>query len=264
MHPSDLIRSGMLAGLMCGAAFGQNLFDPALPGPPSPAPTSPAAPGNVTPAEQSTPAAPVPAGAGPAQNAATTPNPAGPALEGLSMFAVNPPPPRRYAKHDLVEVIVNESSVQKFAQTYDNKKDYNLAAELSKFPSLKSLFEDATLENGIGTVKPGIGVTNSNKHKGEGKFNRNDQVTARISATVVDVKPNDTLVLEARESIQSDREITTMVLSGTARQEDITKNNTLQSGQLAGLNIKIEHSGDVKDTAEKGLIPRVLETIFNF
>ncbi|MBY0262134.1 MAG: flagellar basal body L-ring protein FlgH, partial [Phycisphaerales bacterium] len=61
-----------------------------------------------------------------------------------------------------------------------------------------------------------------------------------------------------------DREITTMVLSGTARQEDITKNNTLQSGQLAGLNIKIEHSGDVKDTAEKGLIPRVLETIFNF
>ncbi len=262
MRATRLIGCAVLCGLLASAAPGQNLFDPA------PAATAPAAPASgpvpMGPDDSSTPAGPVPAGAGPTQSAATPANLAAKALEGLSLFAVTPPPPRRYAKHDLVEVIVNESSVQRFAQTYDSKKDFNLSAQLSKFPSLKSLFEDATLEEGIGNVKPGIGVTSGNKHKGEGKFNRNDQVTARISATVVDVKPNGTLVLEAKESIQSGREVTTMVLSGTVRQEDITRNNTVQSGQLAGLNIKIEHSGDVKDTAEKGIIPRVLETIFNF
>jgi flagellar L-ring protein precursor FlgH len=182
----------------------------------------------------------------------------------MSLFAVTAPPPRKYGKHDLVEVIVNESSVQNLAQVVDTKKDYNLTAELSKFPSLKSLIESATLEEGIGSVHPALGLKSGNKFKGDSKFNRKDQVTAKITATVVDVKPNGTLVLEARESIQTDKEITTMVLSGVCREEDITKGNTVQSSQLAALTMKIEHEGDVKDNAVKGVIPRIIEAIFNF
>jgi flagellar L-ring protein precursor FlgH len=267
MRVTSFVLTAVVAGGVLGAmsprAMGQNLFDPpppSTPSPTSPAPAAPAGPGGTEPGPGTAPG-PEMVATPPVSNEA---NPAGQALAGLSMFSVNPPPPRRYAKHDLVEVIVNETSVQKFAQTYDNKKDYDLSAELAKFPSLKALIESATLEDGIGAERPGIGVTSKNKFKGEGKFSRNDQVTSRLTATVLDVKPNGTLVLEARETIQSGKETSTMVLSGIARQEDITRNNTVQSGQLASLNIKIEHSGDIKDTAEKGLIPRVLETIFNF
>jgi flagellar L-ring protein FlgH len=188
----------------------------------------------------------------------------GDTLQTHSLFVVTPPKPKIYAKHDLVEVIINESSVQNFQQSLDSKKDYDFTAELKKFPSLKALFEDATLEEGIGNVKPGVSVTTKNKFKGEGTAKRSDRITARITATVVDVKPNGTLVLEARETIQSDKETSTMVLTGTARNEDITRSNTVQSSQLANLSLKIEHSGEVKDSSTKGIIPRVFEAIFNF
>lgn len=191
-------------------------------------------------------------------------NPATDTLSGVSLFVVTPPLPRKYAKHDLIEVIVNESSVQKFDQKSDLKKDYSLSGELKKFPSLAALITDLELREGIGGTSPQLGLTGKNDFKGEGKYDRKDQVTARITATVIDVKPNGNLVLEARESIQSNKEVSTMVLAGTCRSEDITKNNSVQSSQLAGLTIRIENSGDVKDTSEKGLIPRVLEAVFNF
>ncbi len=249
---------GSLLVPCCTTAFGQNLVtQPAAQAPavrPIPALPTPGTP----------PPPPPPQPAPPAQAPAAPMGYAAEHLEGVSLFVVSAPPPKKYAKHDLVEVIVNESSVQNLAQTVDTKKDYNLTAELSKFPSLKSLIESATLEEGIGSVKPGLGVKSGNKYKGDSKFNRKDQVQAKITATVVDVKPNGTLVLEARESIQTDKEITTMVLSGSCREEDITRNNTVQSSQLAGLEMRIMHEGDVKNNAEKGLIPRVLETIFNF
>jgi flagellar L-ring protein precursor FlgH len=185
-------------------------------------------------------------------------------LQDVSLFAVTPPEPRKWAKHDIVEVIVNRSSVEKFEQTLDTKKDYDLSAELREFPSVRNLLE-MQLRNGDSTGLPvGVDVTAGNKFKGDGEYERKDQITTRLSAIVVDVKPNGTLVLEARDSHQSGEEVTTMVLSGVCRSEDITKNNTIQSSQLANFLMRIEHEGQVKKAGEKGFIPRILEAIFNF
>lgn len=248
-----------------GGAFAQNLV---MPGPP---PASvPAAPGqNPADAPPTPPSRPASAQPETAQPVTIAPGYAGgisvsEQLQGVSLFVVSAPPPKKYAKHDVVEVIINESSAETFSQTTDYKKDYTLKAELSKFPSLSALFSDLALREGIGSVSPAVGVTGNKQTKGTGKFDRKDQVTAKISATVIDVKPNGNLVVEARESRSSDKEVTTMVLSGTCRADDITKNNTIQSAQLADLTIRIEHEGNVKESGEKGFIPRILEAVFNF
>ena len=185
-------------------------------------------------------------------------------LESVSLFAVTPPAPKAWAKHDLVEVIVNRSSVEKFEQSLDTSKDYDLMAELREFPSVRHLLE-LQLRNGDTTGLPvGVDVGASNEFKGDGEYERKDQITTRLSAIVIDVKPNGTLVLEARDSQQSGEEVKTMVLSGICRSEDITQNNTIQSSQLANFVMKIEHEGQVKKAGEKGFIPKILEAIFNF
>lgn len=252
------ILSTVLGLLMSGAlAHGQSLLER----PASATPSSAPVPSSANPAAGTGP------GGAPAAIAGdqTVPsNPAADALAGYSLMVVNPPAPRKYAKHDIIQIIVNQSSIQRFNQTSDDKKDYNFEATLAQFPSLQALFENGTLENGIGSSKPSIGVGANNKYKGEGKYKRDDTVQTKVSATVIDVKPNGNLVLEARESVKTDREVSTLVLSGVCRAEDITRSNTVQSAQVADLNIRIEHEGDVKNTAERGLIPRVLEFIFNF
>ncbi|HPO94367.1 MAG TPA: flagellar basal body L-ring protein FlgH, partial [Phycisphaerales bacterium] len=93
---------------------------------------------------------------------------------------------------------------------------------------------------------------------------RKDNFTARIAAEIIDVKPNGNLVLEARKAIESNGEVSTMVLSGVCRGQDITKSNTIQSSQVANLTLKVEGDGDVKDAGSKGILTRVLDTLFNF
>jgi len=183
-------------------------------------------------------------------------------LRGASLMYVEAPKAREYRAHDIITIIVDEVSKQSSQQTLDTKKDYNLKNSLNQFPSLPQLLQ-FELVNGIGTPVE-VDVNSHNKFKGEGTYDRSDRFTARISATIIDVKPNGTLVLEARKSRTTDEEVQTIVLSGTCRQEDITSSNTILSSQIADMTLVQHNDGEVKNTATKGLIPRILEAIFNF
>ena len=185
-------------------------------------------------------------------------------IREMSLMAVIPPEPKLHKKHDKIELIVNESSLSTSQQKLDANKKFDFTAQLSQFPSLAAMIGDLELRNGIGAVPPRVGVNSDDKFKGDGKYERSDRMTARISGLVTDVKPNGMLLVEARESIQQDEETKTMVISGLCDPKDITTGNTVQSSQLANLNIRIEHTGPTKDAATKGLIPRFFETLFNF
>ena len=182
----------------------------------------------------------------------------------VSLMAVIPPEPRLHKKHDKIELIVNESSLSTSQQKLDANKKFDFTAQLSQFPSLAKLLGDLELRNGIGTVPPKVSINSDDKFKGDGKYERTDRMTARISGLVSDVKPNGMLLIEARESIHQDEETKTMVISGLCDPKDITNANTVQSSQLANLTIRIEHSGQIKNSATKGLVPRFFETLFNF
>lgn len=181
----------------------------------------------------------------------------------VSLTYVPPPKPKKFKRHDLVTIIIDETSRASSSQSLDTKKDYNLSARLSKFPSLAALL-DAQLEGGANDNPAELGVTSNQKFKGDGKYDRSDRFSARITAEIIDVKPNGVLVLEARKSIQRDKESTTLILSGKCRTDDVTNANTILSSQLADLAVNSQNEGQVKDTATKGWIPRVLEAIFNF
>lgn len=184
-------------------------------------------------------------------------------LAGYSMFVITPPPPKRLQMHDLVTIIVNETSRAERSQTLETEKEYKATARLTRFPSLSDLIE-ARLKAGDANSVNLLDVTSSHDFQGEGDYERTDRLTARIQAEVIDIKPNGVLVLEARSMIQTDEEIQVFVLSGNCRSEDITEQNTVQSSQLHNLSIVSENQGEVRKASKKGWIPRALEAVFAF
>jgi flagellar L-ring protein precursor FlgH len=185
-------------------------------------------------------------------------------LRTMSMLYIDVPEPRKYEIHDLVTLIIDETSSAESKQTLDTKKDYDIGADVSAFPDLLELLE-LRLQPGDRSNIASLGIDSNQKFKGEGTAKRSDRFVARITAEIIDVKPNGTLVVEAKKTVQSQNgESKTIVLSGICRQEDITDSNTINSSQLANLNIAQTTEGEVTKTAKKGLIPRVLEAIFNF
>jgi flagellar L-ring protein precursor FlgH len=111
---------------------------------------------------------------------------------------------------------------------------------------------------------PVFDMSGSKRFRGRGNFNRSDDFTARVTAEIVDIKPNGLLVLEARREIVNDGESQIIVLSGLCRPEDVDANNQVTSQRIADAVIKKTTTGQLRDTGEKGVLAKVLDSIFAF
>ncbi|MBZ0171127.1 MAG: flagellar basal body L-ring protein FlgH, partial [Phycisphaerales bacterium] len=184
-------------------------------------------------------------------------------LRTTSMYLVDPPEPRVFRAHDLITVIVNENSKASSDQSLDTNKESKYEDKLNSILDPMQLLQ-LRLRGGDINALDLLDLEAKHEFKGDGKYDRKDQFSAQIAAEVIDVKPNGNLVLQAKKSIVMDGEHKTLVLSGLARQEDITNANTVLSSQMADLRLDVQHEGELRKSSEKGLFTRVLDTLFNF
>ncbi len=108
---------------------------------------------------------------------------------------------------------------------------------------------------------PQIKGSGERKFEGDGEVKRRDQFIGRLTAEILDIKPNGTLVLSARKFIKTDDEEQTFELTGVCRTRDINADNTVLSTQLADLTVRKTHKGAVRDTTKRGIAPWLTDKI---
>ncbi|MBT8487120.1 MAG: hypothetical protein HKO59_02830 [Phycisphaerales bacterium] len=187
------------------------------------------------------------------------------ALLDVSMFAISPPELRVFNKHDLIVIVVRESSRAESSQELETQKDYDLNGRIAAWPDLQlSDLLNLQINAGRTTGLPRVDVGLTKDFQGEGDYKREDEFTARLTAEVIDVLPNGNLILEARTRIQTDEEQSLLKVTGVCRPIDVTAVNTVLSTQLHDLAIEKVHEGELKKSSEKGIIAKILDTIFAF
>jgi flagellar L-ring protein precursor FlgH len=181
----------------------------------------------------------------------------------ISYFAVAEKEPKTLKKHDLVTIVIREESSSSSKGQNDLKKNVELQAEVAQF--FKINFSKLALK-GLPTpaAEPGMDLTGARTFHGEGESDRTDSTTARITAEILDVKPNGTLVLQARKHIKIDDEEQQFILSGICRAEDIGPDNTVLSTQMYDLSFQKNSKGDVRQGTERGNLPKLLDFINPF
>lgn len=107
-----------------------------------------------------------------------------------------------------------------------------------------------------------VNTASDTKFKGGGTTTRSGFLNATMTARVVEVLPSGDLVLEGvREvTINGDRQI--VVLSGVARQADISRTNVVQSTRIGQLQIRYFGQGLMKDNLKPGWLIRFLNKVF--
>ena len=186
-------------------------------------------------------------------------------LRDVSMFAIAPPRPRIFLKHDLVQIIVRESSSASSSHELETTKEYDLDGGVSSFPFLN--LEDILnfqLQAGRTHNLPTVGVDFTKEFSGEGDYDRSDDLTARLTAEVIEILPNGNLILEARTFIKNDEEEMTIKVTGICQPVDVSFNGTILSNQIHDLHIEKTHTGELKKANEKGFVAKILDAIFAF
>jgi flagellar L-ring protein precursor FlgH len=183
-------------------------------------------------------------------------------IAAISVFAVPRPQPKLIKAHDLITIIIREESEVSSQSTSDIKRQTDLGAQVNQFVKLN--VKNLEIENAITGASPSVNVTGTRNSKGEATVDRSDSVIARITAEVVDVKPNGTLVIQARKKIKTDEEEQTLLASGICRVEDITPDNTVLSTQLFDLEFTKMNKGQVRNGTKTGGLTKLLDFLNPF
>jgi len=173
-----------------------------------------------------------------------------------SMFADR----RATAIGDIVTIIVQESSTAEKDNSTKTSRQSDIDASIATFlysPAASGLLT----HNG---KLPALKVAGKNSFSGGGSINNSEKIITRIPVRVIDVLPNDNLVIEGTRHTSFSGESQDVVLRGVIRPNDVAANNTIFSYHVADATIKIVNKGTVSDTQRKGWFTRVWDVVNPF
>jgi flagellar L-ring protein precursor FlgH len=94
-------------------------------------------------------------------------------------------------------------------------------------------------------------LSNAQQIQGTGQTTRNLTLSTTLSARVVEVTPNGTLIVEGSKDINVNSERQNIKIRGMVRPEDLTTANTVLSTQVANLQVQISGKGVVNDAIKR-------------
>ena len=160
---------------------------------------------------------------------------------------------------DILTITVSEESQASKAAKTDTarSKDISYAAKFGGITSgtstLVQPFEAGALTGNF-----------SNKTAGEGSTSKTDSMTAYMTATVVDVLPNGNLVIRGSRWTKVNNEMQQIILEGVVRPNDITRNNTILSQNIADAKIFFEGKGPLTKHQKPGWLLQLFDLVTPF
>ncbi|MCU0572546.1 MAG: flagellar basal body L-ring protein FlgH [Syntrophobacteraceae bacterium] len=161
----------------------------------------------------------------------------------------------------LTITVVEESKGTKEASTKANK-DKSLDGSF-KFGGVSAGNSGANSPVGAFSFGPYQGQF-KNDFTGKGSTSRTDSMTAYMTATVVDVLPNGNLLIRGSRWTKVNDEMQQTILEGIVRPIDISRNNTIQSQQIAEAKIFLVGKGPVSKHQKPGWLSQFIDAVNPF
>ena len=163
------------------------------------------------------------------------------------------PPLRVFQKQDVVTIRVDEITRVMAEGNIDNRKRTLFDAIVNDWIRVINFrFIPQPMVEG----EPGIAFQSQSNYRADASVESRESMTFNIAATVVDIRPNGNLVLEARKHIRINDNLWETSLTGICRAIDIGPDNVVLSKDLIDLEIKKEDQGQLRDGASRGWFQR--------
>ncbi len=179
-----------------------------------------------------------------------------------SLYAVPDVDPHVLKKHDLVNIVVREQSTSATGGQSNQQRAVDFDAKVDQFVQFK--LASLSLYGLAGNNLPEAHLEGQRDFQGTGEYDRSDTMTTRLEAEVIDVKPNGTLVIQARRHMRIDEEEINVTLTGVCRVQDVDATNSVLSTDMHDLNLQKTTTGQVRDTTKRGVLHQLLDLINPF
>lgn len=121
----------------------------------------------------------------------------------------------------------------------------------------ESLPEGASMANAVG-------LNSSSNSSGDGSVKRNEKLTLRVAATILNVLPNGVLEISGSQEVRVNFEIRELLVTGYVRPADISRQNEITYDKIASARVSYGGRGQITDVQQPRIGQQVLDTILPF
>ena len=113
-------------------------------------------------------------------------------------------------------------------------------------------------------VDTAVDATLGNSSNGQGKTERQSSFTSYLTARVIQVLPNQNLMIQGPRQMRINNETEVVRLTGIIRPQDIDRTNTVPSTKMAEARVTISGAGVVSDKQRVGWFQRIVDHVWPF
>jgi flagellar L-ring protein precursor FlgH len=167
---------------------------------------------------------------------------------------------KAYRRGDIITIVISETASASKQASTNTERSSSVNAGI---PNLLGLEKLGVIKNNVDLTQL-INANGDSKFAGSGSTSRQENLTATISAKVIDVLSNGNLLIEGRRNIKVNNEDQEIILTGTVRTRDISMDNTINSIYVADARISYAGRGIISDRQSPGWLMNIIDKIWPF
>lgn len=109
-----------------------------------------------------------------------------------------------------------------------------------------------------------VDTSSSSTFSGNGSVSRNEKLTLRIAATVVEELPNGVLRIEGQQEVRVNFELRELIVTGYVRPADISRKNEVTYDKMAGARVSYGGRGQISDFQQPRYGQQITDIILPF
>ncbi|MDG1340097.1 MAG: flagellar basal body L-ring protein FlgH [Paracoccaceae bacterium] len=169
---------------------------------------------------------------------------------------------RAATRGDILTVVIE---IDDKAEISNSSNRARSGSENLSVPSLFGIPQrvDPSLPEGA-TLSEAVSLNSSSASSGNGSVSRNEKLTLRVAATVVDVLPNGVLSIQGTQEVRVNFELRELLVSGFVRPKDITRQNEITYDKIASARVSYGGRGQISDMQQPRYGQQIADIILPF
>ncbi|GAK32348.1 flagellar L-ring protein [Iodidimonas nitroreducens] len=163
---------------------------------------------------------------------------------------------------DLLTVVIDIDDEAELTNSTRQNRTANSDLGLDGFFGLPGELDDA-LPNSF-DPSAAIDLNSNSQHNGEGEIDREEEISLRVAAIVIQELPNGNFVISGRQELRVNSELREVRIAGIIRPEDVATDNTIRYDQIAEARFQYGGRGVLSDIQRPRYGQEFLDIILPF
>ena len=169
---------------------------------------------------------------------------------------------RAMRRGDILTVVVEIDEKAEISNSTSRSRSGNESMQVPQLFGIPQLL-DPVLPEGA-TSANAVQIGSSSDASGDGSVRRNEKLTLRIAATIVEVLPNGVLHIEGAQEVRVNFELRELIVSGYVRPQDISRQNEITYDKIAQARVSYGGRGQITDMQQPRIGQQVVDTVLPF